>query len=206
MADKRYLVEWQTAQGLCRAFEPTAEEVAAAAGELAAYYNDAHNSAMMAHSAELSAAEVVEHFDGVRGDGGRAFLLQLDGRLVGDADFRHVTPTAAEFAIMVGARSIQGKGLGTRFAAMLHAFAFAELGLDRVFVTIIPANLGSQRLFQKLGYEPDDGPEARSYVDEEDDLSFSLGRAKFEREHGTEQREIRWSERPSTPAAPPRPA
>ena len=195
MPEIRYAVQWPTEHGLFRAFEPTAAEVAATAPELAAYYNDAHNRAMMAHAAEMSAAEVGEHFANLRDHGGRGFLLELDGALMGDADFRHMTASAAEFAIMIGARRVQGKGLGTRFALLLHALAYGGLSLERVFVTIIPANQASQRLFQKLGYESDNSPAARAYIDDEDDVTLSMERAKFEREHAAAVKEICWSAR-----------
>jgi len=81
---------------------------------------------------------------------------------------------------MVAARAAQGRGLGTRFAIMLHAYAFQTLGLARVFVAIVPANVASIRLFAKLGYAPDDSPRARDFADDETDLTFSVDRATFE--------------------------
>jgi RimJ/RimL family protein N-acetyltransferase len=57
------------------------------------------------------------------------FLLFADDALVGDADFRQITGMRGEFAVMIGEWSMQGKGLGTRFSIMMHAFAFRTLGL-----------------------------------------------------------------------------
>jgi RimJ/RimL family protein N-acetyltransferase len=191
----RTMAEWPAADGLLRAYEPRPDEVAAAAPELAAYYNDAHNSAMMAHQTVMSVADVLEHFERLRSEGGRPFLLEWDGRLMGDADLRHVAGGCAELAIMVGPRASQGKGLGTRFALMLHALAFRTLGLKRIYVTIIPANHASQRLFARLGYEPDDGPAARAYADEDDDIAMSFSRARFEELHAATVADVRCGER-----------
>jgi RimJ/RimL family protein N-acetyltransferase len=191
----RALVEWPTDDGDLQAYQPTPDEVAAAAPALAAYYNDAHNSAMMAHESVMSVDDVVEHFERLASQGGRPFLLEWDGQLLGDADLRHIEGGRAEFAIMVGPRASQGKGLGTRFGLMLHALAFRVLALDHLYATIIPANQASQRLFRRLGYEPDDSPFARSYVDEENDLTLSLPRARFEALHAAAVTEVRYGVR-----------
>jgi RimJ/RimL family protein N-acetyltransferase len=128
-------------------------------------------------------------------EGGRRFHLFREGEFLGDADFRALEPTRAEFAIIVGSRAAQGKGLGRRFATMLHAFAFHTLGLERVYVTLLPANQPSRKMFEKLGYRLDESPQARSYVDEESDLALSAGRTEFEAAQTAALPEIRIRER-----------
>jgi RimJ/RimL family protein N-acetyltransferase len=176
----RWTVEWQSVAETLRAFEPSSVELVRAAPTLAAFYNDSYNRVMMSNTVAFAAADVVEHIAELQAKGERPFVLERDGVLVGDADFRHVTASDAEFAILVGRRAEQGKGMGTRFATLLHAFAFFGLGVDRLFVSIIPQNAPSQRLFSRLGYSRDDGPAARRFADEASDLTFSLGRAEFE--------------------------
>jgi RimJ/RimL family protein N-acetyltransferase len=100
--------------------------------------------------------------------------------LMGDADFRNIEGRVGEFAIMIGGRATQGRGLGTRFGLMLHVFGFAVLGLEQIYISVIPANIASRRLFEKLGYQIDDSPAAREFIDEESDLTMSLARATFE--------------------------
>jgi RimJ/RimL family protein N-acetyltransferase len=177
------------------AFEPAHEEVVRLSPLLADFYNDPHNRAMMANTVAMTAADVVEHFDSLVQSGGRPFLLTVDGKTVGDADFRHISVTTAEFAILVGERSLQGKGLGLGFGILLHALAFRVLALERVFVSIIPQNAASQRLFAKLGYRADDSELARSFADEASERTFSLGRAAFEHEHGVVAAEVSWRAR-----------
>jgi len=188
-------VEWRLGDELLAASEPTRREVDAAAARLADYYNDPHNSRMMAHEAELSPDEVVTYYDELRAEGGHPFLLHWNGQLMGDADLRNVDDDSGEFAIMIGARDVQGRGLGTRFAVMVHAFAFQRLGLERVYVSIVPANAASRRLFEKLGYEPDDGPDARAFADDATDVTLPIGRAAFEAARARELGEIRIVER-----------
>ena len=188
-------VEYQDAQILLRAFEPTPHEVRAAASRLSGYYNDEHNRAMLTHEDDMSADEVVEHYTESRAEGDRLFLLEQDGVLIGDADFRQFDAESAEYAIMIGARNLQGRGLGKKFTTMLHAWAFRELQLARVYVTILPANSASLRLFQQLGYGPDGSPRARDLIDEDDDVTLSIDRAAFEKQHGTMMDGVRFAPR-----------
>ena len=176
-------VEYQDAQNLLRAFEPTPDEVRAAAARLSEFYNDEHNRAMLTHEDDMSAEEVIEYYSESREDGDRLFLLEQEGVLVGDADFRNVDADSAEYAIMIGARNLQGRGLGRKFTTMLHAWAFRGLLLDRVYVTILPANRASVRLFEQLGYDPDSSPRARSLIDDESDVTLSMPRSVFEGQH-----------------------
>ncbi len=193
-----WAVEWKQGDGTLTAIEPTSEELRRAAPELAAFYNDAHNRAMMAHETDAyAAADVVAYYEELRTGEGRPFLLFLDGVLMGDADFRNIEEGTGEFAIMIGGRATQGRGLGTRFGLMLHAFGYGVLGLGRIYISVIPANAASRRLFEKLGYEVDDSPEAREFIDEESDLTMSLTRSAFERSRSEERAAIRTFERPA---------
>jgi RimJ/RimL family protein N-acetyltransferase len=197
MSSDLFDVEYRDAQVLLRAFEPTADEVRTVAARLSSYYNDEHNRAMLTHEDDMSAEEVIVHYTESRKRGDRLFLLELDGLLVGDADFRHFDAESAEYAIMIGARNLQGRGLGRKFTTMLHAWAFRGLGLRRVYVTILPANRASVRLFEQLGYGPDCGPRARSLIDEESDVTLSMERSAFEKQHGTMMDQVQFA--PRTP-------
>jgi RimJ/RimL family protein N-acetyltransferase len=193
-----WMIEWQVGDDLLSVIEPTPAEIARAAPALAAFYNDEHNRQMMTHEQEFSAEDVVGYYEELRDEGGRPLLLRAGPRgdeLAGDADLRNIEGDTGEFAIMVGARATQGRGLGTRFAIMAHALAFRVLGLARVYVSIIPANAASLRLFEKLGYERDDSPEARELADEDSDLTLSLARERFEADRQRELAEIRLRER-----------
>ena len=194
-----WAVEWRQGGELLAALEPTAEELRRAAPALAAFYNDDHNRRMMAHADEPHTPEdVVAYYEELRVEEGRPFLLYLDGVLMGDADFRNLEGDIAEFAIMIGGRAAQGRGLGTRFGRMLHAFGFGTLGLARIYISVIPANTASRRLFEKLGYQIDDSPQAREFVDEPSDITMSLPRDAFDRARTDELAAIRAFERPAS--------
>jgi RimJ/RimL family protein N-acetyltransferase len=177
-----WAVEWAQGDELLTALEPTDDELRRAAPALAVAYHDGHNQVVMGHDDEPhTAGDVIAYYEELRIEGGRPFLLYMDGVLMGDADFRNIADVKGEFAIMIGSRGSQGRGLGTRFALMLHAFGYDVLGLERIYISVIPANAASRRLFEKLGYQPDDSPEARALIDEESDLTMSLARSAFDR-------------------------
>jgi len=183
----RYAITWDELS----AIEPTPDELAQHAATLAAGYNEPRNAGLMGHTAELSPAEVIEHYTETIAAGMRAFLLFSGGELAGDADLRGLRDGSAEFAFMIAMPSAQGKGLGTRFATMIHAFAFRALGLARIYASIVPHNTASRRVFEKLGYVVDDSAAARAYADEPDDVTLMLDRATFERVTGPPLADIR---------------
>lgn len=186
-------IEWSTDAGVLVAIEPTPADVATHAAELAAGYNEPANAALMGHDEEMEPAEVIEHFADMAAEGARTFLLFRDGALVGDADVRHFHDGAAEFAFMIAARNVQGKGLGTKFALMIFACGFAKLGLRRIYASLVPQNAASKRVFEKLGCVLDDSAEARSFADEPGDLVLGIDRATFETLHAASLAAIRIS-------------
>ncbi len=186
----RHQLEWTTPAGALVALEPSLAEVEPLAARLADAYNDPHNAPLLGHTAELSPGDVLEHYRALAGGGGRSFLLYRDGALAGDGDLRGIDGGAAEFAFLIADPAAQGRGLGTRFAIMVHALAFGPLALERIYAAVIPANAGSRRVFDKLGYAVDEGERARGYGDD-GDVVLSIDRAAFERAHGAAAAEVR---------------
>jgi len=176
----RYRIDWTSGDATLSVREATPAEIRAAAPVLAASYDDPHNAAMMGHDEPFDAEEVVEHYADLADEGGHGFLLFENDVLVGDADLRGVTADHAELAIMLLPRETQSRGLGTRFCTMIHAYAFRTLGLSRLYVAILPGNAASQRLFARLGYVPDDSPDARALVDDDSEVTLSLDASTFE--------------------------
>lgn len=186
----RYVLAWTTPAGALVALEPALAEVEPLAARLAAAYNDPHNAPLLGHTAELSAADVLDHYRGLAEAGGRPFLFFRDGALAGDGDLRGIEGGAAELAFLIADPAAQGQGLGTRFAIMIHALAFGPLALERIYAAVIPGNAASRRVFEKLGYAVDDGVRARAYGDE-GDVVLSIDRAAFARAHGAAAAEVR---------------
>ena len=168
------------------AIVPTADELAGFAAELAAAYNDPRNATLLGHTSFLTSDDVVAHYAALQPPRGYGFLLLRDGALAGDGDLRGIDHDEAEFAFLVTDPNAQGKGLGTRFATMVHAFAFTKLRLARVYATVIPENVASLRVFEKLGYVRDDGT---SYGDD-GDIVLRIVRERFVELHAKALAEI----------------
>jgi RimJ/RimL family protein N-acetyltransferase len=188
---ERMRIDWTTPAGRLTAIEPTLDEVAAHATALAAGYNHPRNATLLGHVDLIDPDEVVEHYADLPLEGGRGFLLFVDDHLAGDADLRGVADGAAEFAFLIAAPEAQGKGLGTRFAAMITAFGFAVANLTRVYASIVPANAASARVFAKLGFTVDDSAAALAYADEPGDVVLSIDRPTFERANAAALAELR---------------
>ena len=190
-----YRIDWTSDAGQLSAFEPTADEVAQYAADLSRGYNDPRNAHLMGHADPIDPDEVIELYADAAEEGTRSFLLFQAGAFAGDGDLRGLRGGTAEFAFMIGAPSAQGKGLGTRFATMIHAFGFQTVGLHHIYASIVPANTASRRVFEKLGYALDDSPVARGYADEPGDLVMSIDRPQFERVAGVALDQIRITSR-----------
>ena len=190
----RFRIDWASDAGVLAAIEPTLDDVAAHAAGLARGYNDPRNARLLGHDEPVPEDEVVAHFEAVHDEGGRAFLLFRDGTLAGDADLRGLRGGDAEFAFMIATPAEQGKGLGTKFATMIHALAFARLGLARVYASIVPDNVASRRVFEKLGYIVDPSPAARAFAEQADDIVMSIDKDAFERANAAARAQIAFGE------------
>jgi RimJ/RimL family protein N-acetyltransferase len=191
----RYRISWSSPAGPLVALEPSRVELAHHAPSLAAAYNDPHNAPLLGHTEPSTARDVIGHYERLARRGSHGFVVLRDGALIGDADLRGMAGGAAEFAFLVAAVTEQGKGLGTAIATMVHAFAFAELGLGRVYASIIPRNTASRRVFEKLGYALDNSPAARGFADDPGDVTMVIDRASFEQSHAQAMAEIEISVR-----------
>lgn len=183
---RRYRVDWNE----LAACEPHLAEVDEHLATLARAYNDPHNAPLLGHTQELTRADVREHYASLFDRGAHPFLLFADGALAGDGDIRGIADGAGEFAFLIAAPAAQGKGLGTRFATMIHAFAFTHLALDRLYASIVPANTASRRVFEKLGYVIDPSPTARDYADD-GDVVMVIDKPTFTRQHAAAMAQIR---------------
>jgi RimJ/RimL family protein N-acetyltransferase len=168
-----------------RLYTPNAAEVRRYAEPLAQFYNDPHNSAMMDHSTEHTVEDIIQLYMDPTSDTLR-FFIEADGIFLGDADLRHIDRArgTAEYAVMIGARAAQGKGWGTQVSLMVTHFAFTELGLQTVYLVVIPANVAGRRAYEKVGYTRDESWAAEEYKDQPDDIAMSIDRQTFLARHG----------------------
>lgn len=177
-ADLAITAIWRREGVPYRIVEPTPAEVRIHAGVLADWYNVPANAALMGNTQPMSFADVVEYWAEVPARAARGFLLFVEDDLVGDAELRGIARGApggiAEFSLMIGAPSTQGRGLGGIFAAIVHVVAFRELGLSRIYVQPKPENVRVQALERRLGYERDDSAIAKGFADDDRAITMSI--------------------------------
>jgi RimJ/RimL family protein N-acetyltransferase len=187
---QRYRIDWPAPVGHLAALEPTIDDVREHAVTLAAGYNEPRNAVLMGHTSHIEPEEVVEVYAAMFAGGARPFLVFTDDALVGDADLRGFVDGTAEFAFMIGAPNLQGKGLGTRVAIAVAAFGFRVADLRVIYASVVPHNVASLRVFHKVGFRVDGSEPARAYADEPDDIVLSIDRATFERDNAAALAEL----------------
>jgi RimJ/RimL family protein N-acetyltransferase len=87
--------------------------------------------------------ELVYTIATIEGDAclGHVGLYQIDHRI-----------RSAEFAIMLGDKSVWGKGIGKAATRWMVEFGFAQLNLNRVFLSVLAANERAHRMYAGLGF------------------------------------------------------
>lgn len=75
------------------------------------------------------------------------------GRLIGNIELR-VKPQAqrAELGVAIQDKRERGKGFGTEAVRLVLAYAFAEMGLNRVELTCDEDNVRALRCYEKCGF------------------------------------------------------
>lgn len=59
---------------------------------------------------------------------------------------------SAEFGILIGERSLWGKGLGRTCTKLVLEYGFNELNLNRIYLSVISTNKRAIRLYRSLGF------------------------------------------------------
>lgn len=77
-----------------------------------------------------------------------------DDRCLGHAGFYQIDYRArvAEFAIMLGEKSIWGQGVGSQVARFCVEQGFSMLNLNRIHLTVLASNDRARKLYQALGF------------------------------------------------------
>lgn len=77
-----------------------------------------------------------------------------DQKPIGSVFLKDIERTVrmAEFGIFIGEDSARGKGIGTAACGLLTRYGFEKLDLNRIYLRVLPNNLGGIRCYQKCGY------------------------------------------------------
>lgn len=73
---------------------------------------------------------------------------------IGSVYFREIDreKKTAEYGIFLGERELLGRGYGTQAAKCALAYAFGELGLERVFLRYLEENVGARISYERAGF------------------------------------------------------
>ena len=88
-----------------------------------------------------------------RGDLVLAITMRASGRHVGNVSLQHIDPVArsAEFAILIGDKSVWGKGVGGESAALVFRHGFDRMNLHRIHCGTAAENVAMRAIAESLG-------------------------------------------------------
>ena len=83
-----------------------------------------------------------------------AIMLKEDGRHIGNVKVGPINMhhKFAEVGIMMGEKSMRGKGYGTETIVLVSEYSFEKLGVHKLIAGCYGTNKGSERAFLKAGY------------------------------------------------------
>lgn len=81
--------------------------------------------------------------------------LNEDNRLIGLVGLKDINNInqSAEFYVIIGDRSVQGKGYGTEATKLMVRYGFMELNLNRIQTQDMEENIGGWRADEKAGFK-----------------------------------------------------
>ena len=98
---------------------------------------------------------VDDYFDRQAARGRILFAVMLEGRPIGEVKLWDIDRDKQEcnLGIHLQSDAVKGRGFGTRAEQLAVAYAFTQLGLERVWADAILKNTRSQHVLQKAGFQ-----------------------------------------------------
>ncbi len=141
-----------------KALDPASASEAVARWELDSEYSRLESGDPAYPATARHIREVVEGEEAREGDGDNEYLFAIHGlvddRLLGfvDVTVTHWAHGDAFLGIGIGERADWGKGYGTDAMRVMLRYAFRELNLHRVSLTVFEYNPRAIRCYQKAGF------------------------------------------------------
>ena len=82
----------------------------------------------------------------------RRLVIELDGRPIGEMNYRRKDEITAEIGIKICDFSEQNKGYGSALLRMLITTLFRDLGYERIVLDTNVNNLRARHVYEKLGF------------------------------------------------------
>jgi len=104
----------------------------------------------------------------------------VDVRHVGNIWLWNITPRhrKAELRIVIGDRAHQERGAGTEAISLLCDYAFASLGLHKVYAYVLAINPRARRAFEKAGFVVEGTLRDDRWVDDKPTDVYLLGKLR----------------------------
>jgi RimJ/RimL family protein N-acetyltransferase len=83
-----------------------------------------------------------------------AIVMETSGQYVGNVNLTGIHPVnrSAEFSILVGDKTVWGKGVGREATRLMLAHAFSDRNLHRVYLSVLATNERALRLYERVGF------------------------------------------------------
>jgi len=82
----------------------------------------------------------------------RCMMLEIDGKPVGEMNYRTVSEKVAEIGIKICSSDDQEIGNGTKFLKMLIGFLFIQMHYDKIVLDTNLLNTRAQHVYEKIGF------------------------------------------------------
>jgi RimJ/RimL family protein N-acetyltransferase len=126
-------------------------------GEYPSWLNDEILTQYLEHHVyPYSKASAIEYIDALRHRNDRimlAIIHQESNKHIGNITLSAITPVhrSAEFSLLIGDASSQGKGLAKEASLLLLRHGFETMNLNRIWCGTMESNIPMQRLALSLG-------------------------------------------------------
>ena len=113
----------------------------------------------------------------------KVFRVQTNNKhTIGMAEISLEASNVAKLArIVIGEKSMRGKGIGTKLIKKLTAYAFNSLKANKVVLNVYSWNMGAIKCYQKVGFSQTDKPIAYAWVgnDKWETIEMEIYRGDF---------------------------
>lgn len=157
------------------------------------FVNDPANWRFLRHSPPLNGArerEWIESLGKSNSDYAFGITVKQGDRLIGVVGLHQVNLVnrSAVFGINVGDASYQGRGYGREATELVLRYAFEELNLNRVELSVYADNWRAIRMYQKVGFVQEGCARQARYSNGryQDEYRFAILRSEWEALYGRE--------------------
>lgn len=122
------------------------------------WINDPRNNRFLHYDLPLEENKTALWFEKVKDCAERYdAVIEVDGIACGLIGLLNIDRknSKAEYYVSMGEAEYQGKGVATEASKLLLAYAFEELGLNRIYLYTETENVPAQHLFEKVGFTKD---------------------------------------------------